>query len=99
MVDDTAFSIFMDQSNIENLVTCTGKTEAPKKQLPHGADKNKVQPRKEMPSKCKVHMSKLHGNDSSCNSYETSNSNFIADENLAKICLLFALYKHCALAL
>ena len=44
MADDTAFSVFVDESNIENLVTCTGKTEAPAEQLLHGADKNKMQP-------------------------------------------------------
>ena len=42
MADDTAFSVFVDESTIENLVTCTGKTEAPTEQLLHGADKNKV---------------------------------------------------------
>ena len=89
----------MDENNIENLVTCTGKTEPPTEQLLHGADKNKAQPRKEIPSKCKVHTRKSHGNDCSYNSYETSDSNFIANENLAKVFLLFAIYNHCALAL
>ena len=28
MADDTAFSVFVDESNIENFATCTGKTEA-----------------------------------------------------------------------
>ena len=44
MADDTAFSVFVDESNIENLVACAGKTEAPTEQLLHRADKNKMQP-------------------------------------------------------
>ena len=28
MADDTAFSVFVDENNIENFVTCIGKTEA-----------------------------------------------------------------------
>ena len=42
---------------------------------------------------------KSHDNDSSDNSYETSDSNFRADENFAKICVLFVLCNHCALVL
>ena len=43
----------------------------------------------------KVHTRKSDDNNSSYNSYETSDSNFIADKNLTKICLLLALYNHC----
>ena len=44
MADNTANPAFVDESNIENLVTCTGKTETPTEQLLYGADKDKVQP-------------------------------------------------------
>ena len=63
----------MDESNLGNPVTGTGKTETCTR--------------------------KSDDNDSSYNSYETSDSNFIADKKLAKICILFALYNHCAFAL
>ena len=43
----------------------------------------------------KIHTRKSDGNDSGCNSYKISDINFIAAENLAKTCLLFALYSHC----
>ena len=79
MADDTAVPSFVGESNIENLVTCTGKTEITKEQL--------------------LHSRKSDGNDSSYNSYETSDSKFIACRNLAKTYLLFALYIHCVLAL
>ena len=67
VADDTAFTFFVDESNIENLVTYTGKTETPTEQLLHGADKDKMLPRKETISKCKVHTRKSDGNDSSYN--------------------------------
>ena len=43
-------------------------------------------------------MRKSDGKDSSY-SYQINDSNFIADGNLAKVCLLFALHNHCDLAL
>ena len=43
-------------------------------------------------------MRKSDGKDSSY-SYQINDSNFIADGNLTKVCLLFALYNHRALAL
>ena len=58
MADDTAFLIFLDENNIENLVTCTGNTETPTEQLLHGAEKDKVHSHKETFSKCKVLMKK-----------------------------------------
>lgn len=61
---------FCGWNYIENLAASTGKTEKPTEQLLHGA--NKVQPRKETLSKCKVHIRKLDCNDSSYNSYEVS---------------------------
>ena len=78
-MEDTAVPAFVGESDIENLVTCTGKTEITKEQL--------------------LHSRKSDGNDSSYNSYETSDSKFIACRNLAKTCLLVALYIHCVLAL
>ena len=48
-------------------------------------------PQKETQSKCKCHIRKSGDNDSSYNFYETSDNNFITEENLAKNCLLFAL--------
>ena len=59
---------------IENLVASPGKTEKPTEQLLYGADK--VQPRKETLSKCKVHTRKSDGNDSSYSSYEVNDGNF-----------------------
>ena len=45
MADDTANPAFVEESNIENLITCTEKTaETPTEQLLHGTDKDKVQP-------------------------------------------------------
>ena len=76
MADNTEFP--------ENLVTCTGKTEALTKQLLHRA-------RKETLSKRKVHTKKPDSNDSNNDSYETSDRNFIADEvvlYLANICFI-----------
>ena len=70
-------------------VTWTGKTETPTEQLLHGAAKDKVQPRKEALSKCKILTRKSDGSDSGCNSYEASDSSFIADENLANYHQLF----------
>ena len=58
MVDYTAVPAFVDESNTENLITCTRKTEIPTEQLLHRADKGKVQPRKETISKRKVHTRK-----------------------------------------
>ena len=55
MADNTVFAVFVDESNIEILVTCTGKIEAPTEQLLHGGDKYKMQPQKEIPSKSNVH--------------------------------------------
>ena len=46
VADNTAFTIFMDKSNLGNLVTCTGKTEKNTEQL-LCADKDKVEPQKE----------------------------------------------------
>lgn len=89
----------MKATQKKNNVTWTGKTETPTEQLLHGAAKDKVQSRKEALSKCKILTRKSDGSDSGYNSYEASDSSFIADENLAKICLLFDLYNHCALAL
>ena len=99
MADDRVLPVFVDENNLENLVTCTGKTETTTGKLLHGADEDKVQFWKETFSKCKVHTRKSDGNDSSYNSYEASDSNFIADENLTKICLLFTWYNHCVVAL
>ena len=48
-------------------------------------------PQKGTLSKCKCHIRKSGDNDSSYNFYETSDNNFITEENLAKNCLLFAL--------
>ena len=80
MVDDTAFPVFVNESNIKNIVTCTGKTETPTDRLLHGAHKNKVQPQKETLSECKVHTRKSYDNHFSFNSYETSN--VIVDETV-----------------
>ena len=44
MADDTANPAFVDESNIDNLLTCTEKTETPTEQLLHGAAKDKIQP-------------------------------------------------------
>ena len=101
LADHTAFPVSVDENNIESHITCTEKTETPIEQLPHGADKDKVRSRKETLFQ-NVNFTlenQMHDNDSSYNSYETSYSNFIADENLANISLLFALYNHYALAL
>ena len=86
MADDTPFSVFIDEINIENLVICTVKAETPTGLVLHGADK--VQPRIE---KRKFHTRKSDGNDSIHNSYETSDSNLVADEILEKpvFCLLY----------
>ena len=80
----------MDETNLENLVTCTGKTETTTGKLLHGADEDKVHLWKETFLKCQVHTRKSDGSDSSYNSYEASDSNFIADENWQKFvyCLL-----------
>ena len=57
-------------------------------------------PQKRTLSKCRFHIRKSGDNDSSYNSYETSDNNFVTEENLAKNCLLFALwYNRCILAL
>ena len=57
-------------------------------------------PQKGTLSKCRFHIRKSGDNDSSYNSYETSDNNFVTEENLAKNCLLFALwYNRCLLAL
>ena len=54
MADDPAFPVFIDESNVENLVTCTVKAETPTELVLHGADK--AQPRIE---KRKFHTRKL----------------------------------------
>ena len=46
MADDAAIPGFVDKTNMKNLETCTGKIETSTEQLLHGADKDKVQPRK-----------------------------------------------------
>ena len=71
MADDPAFPVFIDESNIENLVICTVKAETPTELVLHGADK--AQPRIE---KRKFHTRKSDGIDSIHNSYETSDSNY-----------------------
>ena len=54
-----SISIFLDENNIENLVTCTGNTETPTKQLLYGVEKDKVHSRKETLPKCKVQMAMI----------------------------------------
>ena len=75
VADDTAFPVFLDESKIENLVKCTGKTEIPTEQLLHSADQDKVLSQKETLSKCKVHTRKSDDSNYNNNSYVTSDSN------------------------
>ena len=70
------YSQFLWMKLHRNLAASTGKTEKPTEQLLHGA--NKVQPRKETLSKCKVHTRKSDGNDSSYSSYAVNDSNFFS---------------------
>ena len=84
---------FCGWSYIENLAASTGKTEKPTEQLLHGA--NKVQPRKETLSKCKVHTRKSDGNDSSYSSYAVNDSNFYSwwkfNKNLSFVYFIWSL--------